>query len=527
MKKIAILALYCSHLCANDLTWSTPQVLSTVGENAADPRIGMDPHGNLVAAWIENDVVMSNRQLYQGSWNNFPTQVSDVGATSLELIVDKAGNATAIWNQYGVIQSSTLPFSGNWSYPQGLSPNAGDTPPGEVAASPQISAHSAGHLAAIWEFDGAIQVSIKQSNQDWSTPASLSYPCPACDSPQIAIGDDETMVAVWHSTWNGVDVIYSSSTKIGEPWPKYPTLISDKDIPSIHPKVAINSKGNPIAAWYRYDLSGSNYSNVRVQTTFGHSNGTWDAPMDLSAPGMKNPDSLSLEVAFNPRDMAFVLWTNSYDGSTFNLEGSVHTIKEWIPTIHIVRSNTNLYDHNLVISPSGYAYAVYMASEPSYASPVIRAFKANTYNMEPNYGDIATISNSGANSYPRIDGTSVDLAQAASAIWLNYDGMQTVVQASVAYGSGLPAPTALSVTQSSNDYGTITEFYNTVTWTSASPDSSSNWIIFRNGEWLKTLPISMLRFIDHNTVENQPVTYGIALQSKDGDMSPISEISFP
>ena len=324
-----------------------------------------------------------------------------------------------------------------------------------------------------------------------------------------------------------MDVIYSSSTTLGEAWPKYPTLISDKDIQSVHPQVAVNSQGNPIAAWYRYDLSGSNYSNVRVQTTFGHRNGTWDPPMDLSAPGMKNPDSLSLEVAFNAKDMAFVLWTNSYDSSTFNLEGSVHTTKEWIPTIKIVKSNTTLYDHNLVISPSGYAYAVYMASEPTYASPVIRTIKANTYNMEPNYGNISTISNSGANSYPRIDGTSVDLVQTASAIWLSYNGMQTVVQASVAQGSVLPAPTALSVTQSANDYGSTTEYYNTVTWSSASPDSSSNWVIFRNGVWLKTLPISTLRYIDHNTMENQPVTYGVALQSKDGDMSPMAEISFP
>ncbi len=527
MKKIALLAIYCSHLCANDLTWSTPQVLSTLGANAANPRIGMDTHGNLVAAWIENDAVMSNTQLYQGSWNDFPTQVSDVGTSSLELVVDIAGNATAIWNQYGVIQAATLPFTGNWGSPVSLSPNAGDTPPGEVASSPQISVDAAGNLVAIWEFDGVIQVATKQFDELWSSPSILSYPCPASDSPQIAIGGDESIVAVWHSTWNGVDVIYSSATKLGEPWPKYPTLISDKDIASVLPQVAVDLQGNPIAAWYRYDRSGAQYSNVCVQTTFGHPNRKWDAPMDLSAPGMKNPDSLSLNVAFNPKGMAFVLWTNSYDSSSFNLEGSVHTTKEWIPTVKIVSSNTNLYDQNLVISPSGYAYAIFMANEACYTSPAIRAFKANTYNMEPNYGDIVTVSNGGANSYPQIDGTSVDLAHAVGAIWLNYDGMQTVVQASVAQGSGLPAPTALSVTQKSNDYGTTTEYYNTVSWTSASPDSSSNWVIFRNGVWLKTLPITMLRFVDHNTGENQPVTYGVALQSKDGDMSPISMVSFP
>lgn len=528
IKKITIVALYCLQLCANDLTWSAPQALSTLEENASDPRIGIDTYGNLVAAWIQNDMVMGNMQPHGGSWNASPMYISyNPGATSLELVVDLAGNATVIWNQHGVIQSSFLQAGGNWSLPIDLSINSGDTPPIEMASSPQISADSDGNLVAIWEYNDTIQAATKRINQPWSAPVTISYPCPASDSPQIAIGGDESIVAVWHSTWNGIDVIYSSSTHLDLPWPAYPTMISDKNIQSVHPQVAVNSQGTAIAAWYRYNRSGTNYSNVRVQTTFGHKNGTWDTPKDLSAPGMKNPDTLALDIAFNQKNMAFVLWTNSYDASTFNFEGSVYTNKEWIPTMKIVSADINLYDQNFLISPYSYVYAAYMAQDQSTQLPVIQSFKANTNNHEINYGNIATISNGGSNSYPRIDGTTVNLTHAVGAIWLNYDGSHTRVQASNGQGSALPAPMALAVTQDSNDYGATTEYYNTVSWTSSSPDSSSNWVIFRNGIWLKTLPITMLKFIDHNAVENEPVTYGVALQSKDGDMSPIAMISFP
>jgi hypothetical protein len=525
IKKIALLALCCTYLCANNLTWGLPQVLSTLGKNATDARIGIDASGNLVAAWIENNVVMATTQPFQGTWHSPTIHVSQMGASSLELVVDSAGNATAIWEQQGVIQSASLPYQGVWSLPKNLSLTGGHPP--EIASSPQIAVDSSGNLSAIWQLNGVIQAVTKQFDKPWSHPTSISLNAQTSDSPQIAIGGNEAIVAVWHSTLNGIDVIYSSSTTLNGSWPSTPSLISTKTIPSVQPQVAVNSQGLPVAVWYSYALSGNTYSSVRVQTAFVNSNNKWNTPTDLSALGMRNPADLVLGIAFNQKDMPCVLWTNSYDASTFNLEGSVFCGGAWTPTTEIVQANLYLYDQNFVISPFSYAYAAYMAGDPSSSFPVIRAFKANTLNMEPNFGDILTISNGGSNIYPRIDGTLVNLAHAVGAIWLNYNGSHTMVQAAVARGVAIPAPTSLSVTQGSNNFGEITEYFNTLSWMSATPDSSSNWVIFRNGAWLQTLPITQLMFIDHNTVQNQAVTYGVALQTEDGDMSPISTVSFP
>jgi hypothetical protein len=495
-----------------------------MGHNATDARIGIDAGGNLVAAWIENNVVITTTHPFQGSWHTPTFHLSNAGASSLELVVDLAGNATAIWNQQGVIQSATLPFNGVWTLPAKISTNV---LPSQIASSPQIAVDSSGNLSAIWQVNGVIQVATKRPNMPWSSPTKISLNAPPSDSPQITIGSNQTIVAVWHSTLNGVDVIYSSSTKLGVNWPGSPVLISSKTTPSVQPQVAVNSQGIPVAVWYSYASSGNTYSNVRVQSAFGLGNNKWNPPTDLSDPGIRNPADLTLGVAFNQKDMPCVLWTNAYKQSTFDLEGSVFCGGSWTPTTKIVHSNLYLYDQNFQISPFSYAYAAYTANDPSSSAPIIRAFKANTLNMEPNFGDILTISKSGSNLSPRIDGTSVNLAHAVGAIWLNYNGSHTMVEAAVGQGIAIPAPTNLSVTQGSNNFGQMSEFFNTLSWTSSKPDSSSNWVIFRNGAWLQTLPITQLQFIDHNTVQNQPVTYGVALQTKDGDMSPISMISFP
>jgi hypothetical protein len=131
------------------------------------------------------------------------------------------------------------------------------------------------------------------------------------------------------------------------------------------------------------------------------------------------------------------------------------------------------------------------------------------------------------NGYPRIDGTLLDSGHTVGAIWLNYDGSNIAVQASVAKGVALATPTNLSITQGVHDYVLFQEYYNTFSWTSSAPDSSSNWVIFRNGVYLQTLPITARSFIDHTVVANEPVTYGVALQSQDGDMSSVVTASYP
>lgn len=516
IKKIPLLVVYLTYLWGDPLVWETPQVLSTLSVPASDPRIGMNASGNLVAAWIENGAVMAKTRIFQNSWNNSAVQVSDVGANSLELVVDSTGNATAIWVQNDVIQAATLTIGGTWETPITLSSSG--------SSSPQIAVDSAGNLAAIWICNGVIQTVIKQFNNVWSSPISISNPSFLADSPKIAIGGNESIVAVWRSTLDDIDAIYSSSTTLSQGWPAGVSLISTPNVPSVQPQIALNSEGSPLAVWFRYNLSGTNYSNVYVQTAFGNSDTTWNAPTDLSSPGVMNPNNLTLHVAYNALDMAFVLWTNCYDFISFDLQGSVYDTKNWIPVITFVGNNIYLYDQYFSISLLGYAYLAFMQYENS--TSVIQTLKANTYNVTPTYGSMQTISTTGANGYPRIIGSLIGETNYAAAVWLNDNGSNPVVQASTGQTPILSPPTSLAVTQNANDLGLFTEYYNTLSW-QGNPPEAANWTIFRNGVWVASVPVATFQWIDQNAVQNQPCVYGVALQEVDGDYSQIATVSFP
>jgi hypothetical protein len=474
----------------------------------------MDESGNVVAAWIENGVVMANTQPFGGSWGMSATAVSSMGASELELVVDAAGNATAIWNQSGVIEASTLPLNGMWSTPVSLSSSG--------SSAPQIAVDSSGNLAAIWVCSDVIQAATQAFGMSWSSSTNLSFASFPSDSPQIAIGNNQTIVAVWHSTSGGIDAIFSTSTTLGTSWPGGTSVISDTAFSSIRPHVAVNSQGLPIAVWYRFALSGTDYSNVFVQAAFGNADTTWNPPMDLTSPaGIRNPNDLVINVAFNQSDVPFAIWTMGFDSSAFILQGATFMGGAWIDIPYTSVVDMDLLDQNFMISAAGNLYAAFMSYDPNSMLPSIRSFKENTNNTNPNFGNILTVSTSDSNAFPRIDGTLVNSAHSVATVWLHFDQTSNVVQASVAEGVAISAPTSVSVTQGSTDYGVYTEYFNTLSWSSLTPDSSSQWIIYRNGVIIQILPAATLSFIDHNAVQNQPVTYGVALQTQDGDNSSI------
>jgi len=521
MKKIAFLLLACMRLYSDDLSWEQPQYLSTVSFNASDPRIVMDRNGNLVAAWIENGIVVANSQPFQGSWGALPIQISEFGASSLELVMDSLGNATAIWTQEGVIQSASSPWNGAWTLPVNLSE--------ESAFSPQIAVDSSGNIAAIWECNGLIQSMIKPFSANWpQNPDTISDPSSLGDSPQIAIGEDGTIVAVWHSkTFTGTDAIFTNQTTVGGKWFAFSGVLSNGKYSCVRPQVAVKEDGSSMAAWFRYDLSGFNYSNVIVQTVFGNRMGVWNDPIDLSPPGSKNPDELVLHTSYNSIGIGLVLWTNCYDYCTFSLEGSVYNSLHWIPIMKFVESNVYLYDQSFTVSPQGTASAAYMMCDSSSELPIVQAFEANTYAVIPNHGAQVTISNGGSNGYPRITGTQIGSNRYVSAVWLNNNGSNTRVQVANGQVPVIVPPTSLAVVQSFHDCGIFKEYYNTLSWQGMIAAGATKWLIFRNGIWIGETAIDVLEFIDSNVSQNEPTVYGVAIQLENGDQSAISTINFP
>lgn len=101
--------------------WSSPVNISATGQDVGWMKIAMDPQGNCVAIWDVFDGVNSKVQAARlpknGSWTT-PVDVSSAGqsAYSPSIGVDSAGNSVAVWlesdgGEY-VVKGATLPFGG-------------------------------------------------------------------------------------------------------------------------------------------------------------------------------------------------------------------------------------------------------------------------------------------------------------------------------------------------------------------------------------------------------------------------------
>jgi hypothetical protein len=115
----------------------------------------------------------------------------------------------------------------------------------------------------------------------------------------------------------------------------------------------------------------------------------------------------------------------------------------------------------------------------------------------------------------------------ANAVWLQFDGTNTILNAATGSRTMVLPPTNLSIVQNSTDYGVFTDYYNTVSWTATTDPNAVEYVVFRNGIFLRVLSLSETSFVDDNQLQNGPVTYGVAAANSDSQLSPIQTVSLP
>ena len=130
-----------------------PDTISTPGVDASEQQIAVDINGNVVAVWIENDVVKSNSATVNGSWGPSINTLSGSGASNPQVEIDLNGTATALWIEGGVLEVAALALNGSWSAPSALS--------GAGASFPQLAIDSTGNLVATWIQGGEVLSATK------------------------------------------------------------------------------------------------------------------------------------------------------------------------------------------------------------------------------------------------------------------------------------------------------------------------------------------------------------------------------
>lgn len=503
------------------INWSAPATISSSNLDTSDPQIIISPQGNATAAWVENNKIKSSTIQLNGSWST-PATLSNAltAASSPKLCVDSSGNVTALWLQGGVVNSAIMNSVGQWGLALPVSSLLGK------ASSPALSVDSNGNAAAVWVRGGFIESATRTSGI-WGIVTKFS--AAKSDFPQVAISANGTVISVWHSVVSGADTIMSATKTLGGNWSSAKSVFSGTAaLNHNYPKVAIDLNGNAFVVWFRYSHSGGSYQNVTVLTsslTFQAS--SWTIPSLLSNPGLRNPADLMLKINCDSNGNTIAFWTNSYDGQVFNIESTAklfggpwsNSVMPYPPSLYLLAADVD-------VDSAGNVLATYMTWDGS--ALVIQSQESDIASQTLNawtHGNM--ISQGSYNGYPRCSVALTGNVSNAAVVWINFNGKNSVINASVGSEPVVLPPTALKVTQSKTDFHVYTDFFNTITWQPSPSSQILQYNIYRNGVFFASTDPNTLQVVDHNTVQNGIVTYGIAAQDVNYSQSSIATITFP
>jgi hypothetical protein len=509
-----------SKAMGNNISWSFPPVtLSSAVLGASSPHVAIDSNGNAAAVWIENGFIKASVKHVGMAWSP-ETTISLVGASSPKIVSDFSGNLTAVWLELGIVKAATKSLTGSWSSSTALSST--------LASSPDIAVDSAGDVLAVWARNGNIESSAKPFGLSWQTHTTITSS--SATSPHVAvggIGSNRTAVVVWSGVTSSTNVVYASTRIFTGSW-NTPVVISDTKHNAGYATAAVDNNANAVAVWYAYDVAGTIYSDVNVQSSYQLSAGNWQPPTVLSQSGIRNPATLVARVAFDAIGNAVAVWNMSFDDSTFNIESAVKPLRgNWTDPTDIVSSNLFAYEADLAVSSLGDALAVYMFYNGNFM--LIQSSESDFAGLDNNNWSVPINLSSGANhGFPRVASTLTGSTINAAVVWVSTNGTVDTILATTGTRSVLLPPTLLLVVQSSRSFGGVfTEYYNTVRWTASSSPNIVSYTIFRNGMPIAEVGADVLEYVDDNRVAGQAVTYGVAAIDNQGSQSTIPTVNYP
>ncbi len=250
--------------------WETPVTLDSGEYAVANPRLAVDPQGDVTAVWTSrslmnaNDIVRSAMRPAAGAWQT-PVDLSDASENAVgpQVAVDPHGNATAVWDLFGassnVVQAAVRPGAGSWQTPVELS--AGPKTP--YPAQQQVTVDSHGAATAVWNlYDGTAyitQAAARPAGGSWQTPVDLAtgghlgagY---RGSTPQVAVDPHGDVTAVWDLYDGSSFITQAAARPAGGSW-QTPVDVSAGDVFTQAPQLTDDPQGNVTAVWQFSDGS--------------------------------------------------------------------------------------------------------------------------------------------------------------------------------------------------------------------------------------------------------------------------------
>lgn len=485
-----------------------PTVISTPQVNASSPSVAIDSNGRSVAVWIENGVVMSSQQPLQGTWASPPISISGSNASNPYVVVDSTGTITALWLQNGVVTTASQPLSGNWSSPQTLSASG--------ATEASIAMDPNGNIVAVWSLAGAIQSMTHPVGGNWpSTPDVLAGSNGSF--PAIAVGDGGDACVVWQQS---DQTIHAISKSIGGSWGTA-QQVSLNGVLTCYPAVTVTGEGDLIVAWFRYQISESQYQEVAIQSSHRLVGSSWDEPQDIGLSGPIDPSRLELVLSSGNSNTAVACWTSGCGESLFNAVWNIWEAGSWEGESPLVACNEMAYSIDVVGAPSGNAYISCMYRDPITGSVELLGVTLALPGLTRTGLVVWLLSRGGVNGYPILSVNRIGSTSYGVGAWENYDGNYNNIQVlSTTFPTVFP-PTQASVIQETNNYGVFTQYNNVISWSPSPSPNIAGYIVERNGNFLALLMQSTFgyQYTDVNQSPSTPPSYGVYAFNQNGYIS--------
>lgn len=524
MKKILLLVFtLCafSRLVYSDISWSSPESISTALTDATDPHIVIDSSDNATAVWVENGFITASSHPSAGSWSS-PQIISTAMTTSSnpKLGIDSTGNVTATWIEDDFLVSATLPFGGSWG--SVTSPAISDT----GATDHILAVDGSGNAVAIWVRGGFVESSTRISGT-WSNVFTLS--AANSSNPHIAISDFGKAIAAWHSVISSADVIVTDILTIsGNSWAATKNVFNGTaSFLHNYPKVAMDVNGNANVAWFRYNLlDGTAFENVQVITsTLSLGAAAWSLPSLLSDPGIRNPADLTLKLRFDTSGDAVAVWTNSYDAETFRVESAKKLFGGiWqpfvligVPTLYSLGIDAAIVSGTTLLTNmawDGTSSILIQSQVSDIPIPLVQAWTpSNSFSA----GD--------DNAFPKCAISLTGNTFNAASVWNHFDGTNKIIHAALGTDTAIDPPSNIAGDQNLTDFGVYQDYFNTITWDASSDPDITQYNIYRNGVFVNAVDPGTLEYIDHNSVQNETVIYGVAAITSSFRQSAITQFT--
>jgi hypothetical protein len=282
---------------AESPSWSTPAAVSTPGQKAENPEVGVDAQGDAVAVWqggAEEKVEAAVRPASSGLWQA-PVAISPEGGGWLrpQVAVDGRGDAVAMWSYpypgsspsaevNDTIQAAVRPSGTNEWGPAEWVSELGEAPnKNRFSKAPQVAIDAEGGAVAVWEDQASesasvvhnlIEAAVKLPNSTtWVSPVVLAE---AGRQPQVAIDARGDAIAVWP----GPGGLYSATLPASSSTWQPPVPVST--IEAEHPHVGMDSLGDAVVAWESIGAV-TNTVQAAVKPVGA---AAWGAPANLSEP---------------------------------------------------------------------------------------------------------------------------------------------------------------------------------------------------------------------------------------------------